>query len=242
MNLPIEQLLYNNSIKYNEETPYIYENCYVPRVTSILSSMLHEDYLMNWSNYIGLYKHKKYKDVLNLSADVGTYTHQAIENYLQNGISLDISTVPVCMQQEVYNTFHSFLMWWDIILQHNIKILKEEYPLVCKYFGGTLDLLLEIDGKIYIVDFKTSNHLSYKYFLQLSAYRYMLRVNENIEVDGVIILQLSKTNHNFNEQILVFENTDHLQYMNACEQCFLSLVYAFYNRYYVENTYKSIIL
>ena len=36
-----------------EESPYMYGSNYVPRVTSILSDMLHEEYLMRWANYMG---------------------------------------------------------------------------------------------------------------------------------------------------------------------------------------------
>ena len=54
------------------------------------------------------------------------------------------------------------------------RVIETEKQLVCPYFGGTLDCLAEIDGRIYIIDFKTSNHITYKYFLQLAAYKYMI--------------------------------------------------------------------
>lgn len=41
-----------------EESPYMYGSNYVPRVTSILSDMLHEEYLMRWANYMGRIKHQ----------------------------------------------------------------------------------------------------------------------------------------------------------------------------------------
>lgn len=113
--------------------------------------------------------------------------------------------------------------------------MLQEHTLVCKYFGGTLDLLLEIDGKIYLVDFKTSNHSSYKHFLQLAAYRYMLRETEGINVNGCIILMLDKKSDMFIEHILDFENIDHLNYIDQCQESFLSLVYAYYQR--IQNQY-----
>ena len=51
---------------------------------------------------------------------------------------------------------------------------------------------MRINGKIYLIDFKTSNHVTYKYYLQLAAYSKVLREKENINIDGVIILQLNK--------------------------------------------------
>ena len=54
------------------ETPYKYENIYVPRVTTILSEMLHEEYLMDWANSVGLYQHKKHTEYTDRACDIGT--------------------------------------------------------------------------------------------------------------------------------------------------------------------------
>lgn len=226
-------------LKVEKQTPYTYENYYVPRVTEILSTMLCDESLVSWSNYIGRYQHKNYSVVLNTAADIGTRVHEAIENYIQHGIGIDDASIPQYIASEVRNAFNSFIIWWDIISKHDISILKEEYPLVCKYFGGTLDLLLKIDGKIYLVDFKTSNHLSYRYHLQLAAYRYMLKLNENIDLDGIIILQLSKNSIDFNEQMILLDNQEMLDYINTCEQTFMSLVYSYYTKYNMVSLYNG---
>ena len=199
--------------------------------------MLHEDYLMVWSNSIGLYKHKKYEDTLQQAADLGSEVHGLIEEYLMNGYLSEIIDTHC---KEVINAFNSFLSWWEIIKQNVFRVIYQEYKLTCPYFGGTLDMLIEINGKIYIVDFKTSNHVGYKYFLQLAAYRYILRTEHNIEVDGCIILQLDKKVSKFTEYVLDFNNLEHLAYMNNCERAFLSLVYAYYNRLCVESGYNKI--
>ena len=48
-----------------DNSHYMYNNRYpVPRVTEILSSMIHEDHLMKWSNFIGRIKHQRYEVVL----------------------------------------------------------------------------------------------------------------------------------------------------------------------------------
>ena len=38
-----------------------------------------------------------------------------------------------------------------------------------------MDGCYEINGRKYIVDYKTSNHVTFRYFLQIAAYRYILR-------------------------------------------------------------------
>lgn len=230
-----------NSYPNIETHKYKYEDIWVPRVTEILSSMIHEDYLMTWSNNIGLYQNKKYKEVLDYAATIGTYVHNAIENLLQNKVMINIEEdVLPAYKDNVRNAFNAFLEWWNIINKNDYKILMQEYELICPYFGGTLDLLIEINGKVYLTDFKTSNHPSYKYFLQLSAYRYILREYHNINIDGCIILMLNKIKPQFNEIILDFNNIDHFNYMNYCENAFLSLVYSYFNILKCKYNYDKI--
>lgn len=228
-----------DTLSYSGESSYIYDNHVVPRVTEILSAMLHEQYLMDWANSMGLYKHLKYQDILTEAADIGTATHKAIELYLSEGKELDESALPNNMSYAVHFAFNSFLEWWIIIKKTDYEIIYQEHTLICRYFGGTLDLFIKINGKKYIVDFKTSNHSSYKHFLQLSAYRYMLE-EEGENVDGVIILMLDKKLSKFTEYVLDFEVPEHLSFIDKCEEAFLSLVYAFYNRIHVQHLFEEI--
>lgn len=206
--------------------------------------MIHEDYLMTWANNIGLYQKKKYKDVMEQAATKGTYTHNAIEDFIQNGNELDLNTVMSGYRKDVYNAYESFKSWWNnLTSKHYTEVLMQEVTLVCPWFGGTLDLLIKIDGKIYLLDFKTSNYPSYKYFLQLAAYRYMLKNYYGIEIDGCGIIKLDKTCINYEEYIIDKYNCDYEDYndfMNLCENTFLSLVYSYINKYQVENYYKNL--
>ena len=221
------------------ETIYDYEGTPVPRVTHILSLMLHEEGLMSWSNYIGK-KGQDYQKTLNLAAEKGTYVHNAIEDYIQNDNKLDLTKVDSFCSKDVYRAYNSFLTWWNSI-KDNVEVLMEETPLIGKYFAGTLDLLIKFNDKIYLIDFKTSNHPSYKYFLQLSAYRYLLRELYNIEINGCGIIMLNKKEISFNEIIIDFENSYDLSFINQCEETFFSLVYAYYNRLQVETMFTQVL-
>lgn len=223
-----------------DENRYQYNGINLPRTTEILSDMLHEDYLMTWANNIGLYKKQKYKDVLDEAAKKGEFVHNAIEDYIQNNSELNTNIIPYKIVTEISYAYGSFKKWWDIISQNNIKVVMQEQKLVCPWFGGTLDLLIEIGGKLYLLDFKTSNHVSYKYFLQLAAYRYILRNYLNIEIYGCGIIKLDKFKIKFDEFIIDKSMNDYEEFMNLCESTFLSLVYAYYNRNCVENYYKKI--
>ena len=54
---------------------------FVPRVTEILSTMIHSDALMYWANSLG-FKGIGYRATLNAAAKVGTVAHEAIELFL----------------------------------------------------------------------------------------------------------------------------------------------------------------
>lgn len=223
-----------------KETPYQFNGYFVPRVTEILSSMLHEDYLMGWSNYLG-FKKQKYADVLKEAANKGTFVHNSIEHYLKENKEPQFElTVPDNLLNEVETAYNSFLSWWNIISKQDYKILMQEQPLVSPWFGGTLDLLIQINGRIYLMDFKTSNQVSYKYFLQLAAYRYMLKEQFNINVDGVGIILFNKKEVRFSEYILDFNNPWDLDYINTCLNTFFGLVYSYYGRLKCESMFKEV--
>lgn len=217
-----------------KEKDIVYRNAngdFVPRVTEILSTMIHSDALMYWANSLG-FKGLGYRATLNAAAKIGTAAHKAIEEFLNNRLKTN-DNIP----------FLGFLMWYNILTEEqglDVKIIYIEHKIVCNWFGGTIDSLMSINGKLYLVDFKTSNNVTYKYFLQLAAYRFMLRVVEGINVDGVIVLQLNKDNPGFNEYILDFNNVDHFNFIDHCERTFLSLVYGFVNIKYSEMLYNNI--
>lgn len=203
----------------------------VPRVTEILSSMMHSDALMYWANNLG-FKGIKYKTALNSAANIGTEAHNTIEAFLRGKLSvMETDNIP----------FKGFFLWYNNLVQlgYDIEIVGIEVKLTCKWFGGTYDMLIRINNKLYLVDFKTSNYVTEKYFMQLAAYRYMLLL-KGININGVIVLQLDKKEPGFNEYILEFSIQEHLVFIENCTRAFLSLVYAYYNVQIVQNQYKSL--
>lgn len=223
----------NNNIDLESE--YIYNGNTVPRVTKIISRCNHNDSLMYWSNSLG-FKHISYKKAIDEACNIGTKCHNNIDMYIENNnhslLDNNIS---------VQNSYNSFCKWFnDIKLLAKVEVLFHEKTLVCEYFGGTLDGLYKINDKIYLVDYKTSNHITYNYCLQLAAYRYMLREILNINIDGCIILQLSKASVSYNEYVLDFSNCNHANFINLCENTFLSMVYSYYNLKIIEKEYNKL--
>lgn len=219
MSLMIDAL---NSINFSiENKTSTYENSHgiaVPRVTEILSRMIHKDSLMYWANSLG-FKGMRYKQVLDNAATMGTMAHEAIERYLKQKLETP-TNIP----------FMGFMSWYNIITDAGFDVtpIKVEEKLVCEWFGGTMDCLMQIGDKWYLMDFKTSNHVTFTYFLQLAAYYYMLK-QKGITIDGVIVLQLDKIEVGFKEYVLDLHNAEHNAFFRHCEETFLSLVYAYYN-------------
>lgn len=211
---------------------YKFNGNIIPRVTSIISNMIHEDSLMYWANGLG-FKHQSYKNIINEAFDYGHKTHHGIEIFLkENRIEEDAP----------YFSMTAFITWWNnLIANQTVQILGQEVPVVCQYYGGTYDLLLSINGEPWLIDFKTSNHITYKYFLQLAAYNKILRDEQKLNLRGTVILQLSKTTPTYNEYTLDFTNPIHKRYIDNCERTFMSLLYSYYHIKYLEGEFNHVV-
>lgn len=207
---------------------YFHNGIPIPRVTEIISKMISEEYLLYWSNSLG-FKHQSYKKTIDNAANIGSESHDLINKFLL-GETFVSNNIP----------YLGFRKWWmDINTNNDIKIIGTEQTLTCEYFGGTYDLLIEIDGLLYLVDFKTSNYIGYKHFIQLSAYKYMLEQKGYI-ISGCIILQLNKKEIKYTEYPILYNTNIHKQFMDKCLNSFFSLVYGYYNIYMCQNMYNKI--
>ena len=214
-----------------DEPKYFFNGKPVPRVTNILGSILDKSYLIGWANYLGL-KNMNYEKVLNQAAEYGTLTHNQIEKFLLK-------------DEQIKGTiaYQSFLKWYNIVSAKNtIQVILSEQELVCEYYGGTLDAVMSINGKNYIIDFKTSNNINYDYFIQLAAYYKLLNsCGFNLDIKGIIVLQLDKKVIKFTEYILDLTNAIHVEYLNDCIKTFDSMVESYYMINDIKNRYTDIV-
>ena len=228
----------NPNLFINEDSEYIFNGKKVPRVTTMLSRGIHTDELMKWANYIGLVEHKKYNPKTNEDATIGTQTHDCIDYFFRNNTEVSsYSNLPI----EVKQAYLSFSQWYrDINSLAKVQIVSNEHKMVSKYYGGTLDALMDIDGKLYLVDFKTSKNMYTSYTLQLAAYAILLDMLENIQLDGCILLQVSKTSIGYNEYVLTLDRPDHKMFFEECIHSFLRLVAWYYNFSYSERNCNNV--
>ena len=217
-----------NSKGFKPNDYYTYNGYNVPRVTKILDETINEGYLIKWANNLG-FKQMDSTKVLNEAANVGTKTHNYIENYIQG------ETLPQLFDRAVIKCTNSFKEWWCTLIAHyDVEILGEEQKLSCPWYGGTYDLLLKVNNQKILVDFKTSNRVNFRYFLQLAAYRYLINLNMGFDLNGFLILRLSKDSI-YSEEIyadmLIEEDAQFMQY---CSDTFFALL----NSYYQVNRTK----
>lgn len=219
---------YFKKLDYSD-SPYECKDRKVPRVTKVVNYFTDQEALDSWK--IAMFKKGINPDeVVKRAADFGSKTHKGIEMFLKNE--------PIPEDTPLY-PFQSFLSWWSLLsAKFNLKILGQEEPLVVEEFGGTYDLLLQINEKIYIVDFKTSSKIYFKYFVQLAAYAHALR-RQNIFVNGYLLLHLSRTENRFKEYVLDYSIPSHLQYAQICENAYFSAL-SVYNHFKVlEEGFKN---
>lgn len=224
-----------------EETPYEMNGKKIPRVTSILSSMLSEEFLLAWANSVGLYQHKSYTYYRNKATNIGSAVHEAICMFIQEGKVSEFNELRNLDEKDAAKkSFSAFYDWWSVIQKNRYQVILQEAPMITDYCGGTLDLFMAINGRKYLIDFKTSSQLGFKYYLQLAAYRRMLFDVYGYTCDGCILLRLDKKSGKYQEVILDLNNYNDLEFMNDCDRTFISLLYAYYNRMKIESNHSYV--
>jgi hypothetical protein len=117
-----------------------------------------------------------YKDVSQTALDVGSEVHAAIEKYLnlvvggmdsESAIRLIITRVEMSCQAA--NSFGAFLTWAD---EHELKTIATEQTVYGSHWAGTLDWVGFLNGKKYVIDFKSSKNYYKEMAYQVAAYRW----------------------------------------------------------------------
>lgn len=139
---------------------------YYPSVTYVLSYYPKGKHFENWLKQVGF----SADYIVRKAAEEGTLVHEMIEDYL-NGKEikfLDDYGHPK-YDPMVWQMFMRFVEWWEeynpTLVEAEVHLFSDEYKV-----AGTCDLVCEIDGELWIIDFKTSNSLQTTYDLQAAIY------------------------------------------------------------------------
>lgn len=159
----------------------------VPGVTTFLG-ILNKPALVSWANNLGL-QGINVKDYVDDKAATGTLVHEKMYCDLK-GIKVDTSLYTAVQIEIAQNSFKKYLDWKK---QHTIEPIVLEYGMVSeKYqFGGTIDSYCLLDGVLTLIDYKTCKALYPEHFIQVSAYRQLLRENGH-ELKNSAILRVGR--------------------------------------------------
>lgn len=147
----------------------------VPGATTIIDNIgWNKRVLMGWMRKEVLAGRDPYK-VRDEAADIGTLAHALVEEHVLEELGTPESRVNVLeyspeQLDKAENAFLGFLEWEDL---HEVQYEAAELQLVsdAHRYGGTLDIVASVDGKLTLVDLKTSKGVYPSHRIQLAAYR-----------------------------------------------------------------------
>ena len=117
---------------------------------------------------------------------VGTVVHGLIEDFLKG------KDIPKQSDPALVNCWNLFLDWWNKQEYEVVELEKKIYSKKYNY-AGTLDLVVkDKKGNLVLMDIKTSNFISFDYFLQLNAYKFAYEEETRSKVSKSFIVKLSK--------------------------------------------------
>jgi len=141
-----------------------------------------------------LYKAKNaYREKSSQAKELGTKIHSVIEKAIK-GEKIDPN-----MDKNIKRALELFMDW-----SKDIKWIASEAKVMSEKCGiaGTLDALGVIDGKLTLVDFKTSKMISRDYYIQTSGYHLCLEENGIIPEQRMIVKIPKYENIDFEAKIV----------------------------------------
>jgi hypothetical protein len=143
---------------------------YYPSITYVLQYYPKGKFFEDWLKKVGYAS----EHIVRKAGEQGTETHEMVESYL-NGEELNFLSASGYPQYDplVWQMFLRFVDFWET---YKPKLIETEVHLFSDQIkvAGTCDMVceIEIDGKteLWIIDFKTSNHLQTTYDLQTAIY------------------------------------------------------------------------
>jgi len=147
---------------------YITPNGSYPSVTTVLGAMMDKTALAEWRKRVG---DEEADRVSRLAATRGTNIHTMCENYIR-GQDVDVSMpFNVTMFNQIKKVLDEHV---NDIVGCELTLVSDELKI-----AGSCDLIALYDGKLSIIDYKTSSKNKLKswiesYFLQTALYSYML--------------------------------------------------------------------
>lgn len=163
--------------------------------------------LIHWAWNLGN-KNQDYRKVRDKAADIGTITHFAIECFF-HGWEPDLSEFAPADIEKATIAFENFLSFWE---EQELTVLEPEVQLVSEkhLFGGTIDApSVDKQGRVVMLDWKTSSGIYLSQKLQLAAYERLWNENrpdQKVQRRAVVRIGKEKSNDHSIEWMFSSDN------------------------------------
>ena len=138
---------------------------YYPSVTYVLSHYPKGKFFEDWLKKVGY----SADYIVKKASEEGTQVHEMIEAYLNGEEMKFLEHGRPMYDPNIWQMFLRFVDFWEeykpILIEAEVHLFSDELKI-----AGTCDMVCEINGELWIVDFKTSNHLQTTYDLQTAIY------------------------------------------------------------------------
>lgn len=207
------------------------EELYYPSVTSILQYMPKNKFFETWMKEVGF----NADIIMEKAGKEGTQVHEAIEKLVQGEEIRWVNDMGIAQyNQLVWEMILKFKEFWDEAKPKTISTEEFVYSDSLQY-AGTMDLLVEIEGEVWLVDIKTSNSLHKSYDLQLAAYVKAYEEMYNVKIDRTGILWLKSAKRGASKQKDVIQGKGwELKPVDSIEENF-ELFQCVYKLFSIEN-------
>ena len=187
-----------------------------PSVNTILSATASEEKkngLKSWKE-----NEPAHEYITAQAQDIGTQSHQIIEDYLSNGLSFEeFDLLPIAH----FNNLKPYLENISEVVCIEQRMYSDKLRV-----AGTSDLIAKYNGELSIIDYKTKrkpqvDEYMYEYYLQTTCYAQMFEEVTGQKINQVVILVSSEKN-------------TRQEFVKSCDE-YLSPVNERIERYYLEN-------
>ena len=162
---------------------------YYPSVTYVLSHYPKGKFFEDWLKKVGYSADL----IVKKASEEGTQVHEMIEDYLNGKELLFLEHGIPMYSPHVWQMFLRFVDFWEeykpTLIEAEIHLFSDELKV-----AGTCDMVCEINGELWVIDFKTSNHLQTTYDLQTAMYAKCFEecFGKKVDRTGVLWLKSSK--------------------------------------------------
>ena len=207
------------------------EGVYYPSVTTILQYMPKNKFFETWMKDVG----HNADLIMRKAGKEGTQVHEAAEALVKGEeVTWMDEYGRAKYSQVVWEMILKFYEFWSTYKPELISTEDFVWSDEHKY-AGTADLVVKLDGKVWLLDLKTSNSLHKSYDLQLASYAVALKESKGIEIERTGIIWLKSYTRSASKKKGVYQGKGwQIKNIDKIEENF-ELFKLIYKLYTLEN-------